>query len=56
MPTDCGIIIPLLCSYQGGSKGLSPTYELAHVGLDLLILASFNIRMGLVPVIIVNNV
>ena len=35
-----GIIIPLLCSYRGGSKGLSPTYEQAHVGLDLLTLAS----------------
>ena len=36
-----GIIIPLLCSYRGGSQGLSPTYEQAHVGLDLLTLASF---------------
>ena len=36
-----GIIIPLLCSYRGGSKGLSPTYEQAHVGLDLLTLASY---------------
>lgn len=35
-----GIIIPLLCSYRGGSQGLSPTYEQAHVGLDLLTLAS----------------
>ena len=35
-----GIIIPLLCSYRGGSKGLSPTYEQAHVGLDLLALVS----------------
>ena len=35
-----GIIIPLLCSYRGGSKGLSPTYEQAHVGLDLLTLVS----------------
>ena len=34
-----GIIIPLLCSYWGGSQGLSPTYEQAHVGLDLLTLA-----------------
>ena len=34
-----GIIIPLLCSYRGGSQGLSPTYEQAHVGLDLLTLA-----------------
>ena len=55
MPTDCsvlrtptilpivayrGIIIPLLYSYLGGSRGLSPTYEQAHVGLDLLTLAS----------------
>ena len=30
----------LLCSYRGGSQGLSPTYEQAHVGLDLLTLAS----------------
>ena len=36
-----GIIIPLLCSYRGGSKSLSPTYEQAHVGLDLLTLASY---------------
>ena len=36
-----GIIIPLLCSYRGGSQGLSPTYEQAHVGLDLLTLASY---------------
>ena len=35
-----GIIIPLLCSYRSGSKGLSPTYEQAHVGLDLLTLVS----------------
>ena len=35
-----GIIIPLLCSYRGGSQGLSPTYEQAHVGLDLLTLVS----------------
>ena len=34
------MIIPLLCSYRGGSQGLSPTYEQAHVGLDLLTLAS----------------
>ena len=26
-----GIYIPLLCSYRGGSQGLSPTYERAHV-------------------------
>ena len=32
-------LIPLLCSYRGGSQGLSPTYEQAHVGLDLLTLA-----------------
>ena len=37
-----GIIIPLLCSYWGGSQGLSPTYERAHVGLDLLTLVSLN--------------
>ena len=35
-----GIIIPLLCSYLGGSQGLSSTYEQAHVDLDLLTLAS----------------
>ena len=27
-------------SYRGGSQGLSPTYEQAHVGLDLLTLVS----------------
>ena len=27
-------------AYQGGSQGLSPTYEQAHVGLDLLTLVS----------------
>ena len=27
---------------MSGSKALSPTYELAHVGLDLLTLASYN--------------
>ena len=31
---SCIILMP-------GSKGLSPTYEQAHVGLDLLTLASF---------------
>ena len=36
-----GIIIPLLCSYRGGSQGLSPIYEQAHMGLDLLTLASY---------------
>ena len=65
MPTDCsvlalpqsapvfayrGIIIPLLCSYRGGSQGLSSTYEQAHVDLDLLTLASSysdcNLRPG----------
>ena len=57
MPTDCsvlrtptilsnirGIYIPLLCSYWGGSQGLSPTYEQAHVGLDLLTLASIKLN------------
>ena len=39
-----GIIIPLLCSYQGGSQGLSSTYEQAHVDLDLLTLASYYSR------------
>ena len=37
-----GIIIPLLCSYRVGSQGLSPTYEQAHVGLDLFTLVSIN--------------
>ena len=37
-----GIVIPLLCSYWGGFQGLSPTYEQAHVGLDLLTLASLH--------------
>ena len=55
MPADCfvlrtptipqifayrGITIPLLCSYLGGSQGLSPTHEQAHVGSDLLTLVS----------------
>ena len=35
-----GIIIPLLCSYWGGSQGLSPTYEQAQVCSDLLTLVS----------------
>ena len=35
-----GIIIPLLCSYRGGAQGHSPTYEQAHVDLDLLTLVS----------------
>lgn len=35
-----GITIPLLCSYLGGSQGLSPTHEQAHVGSDLLTLVS----------------
>ena len=39
-----GIIIPLLCSYRGGSQCLSPTYEQAHVGLDLLTLVSYILR------------
>ena len=39
-----GIYIPLLCSYWGGSQGLSPTYEQAHVGLDLLTLASIKLN------------
>ena len=38
-----GIIIPLLCSYRGGSQGLSSTYEQAHVGLDLLTLVSYDV-------------
>ncbi len=62
MPTDCsvrctptilpvfayrGIIIPLLCSYRGGSQGLSSTYEQAHVDLDLLTLASYSSILGI---------
>ena len=27
---------------MSGTKGLSPTYEQAHMGLDLLTLASYN--------------
>ena len=27
-----GTVVPLLCSYEGGSQGFSPTYEQAHVG------------------------
>ena len=48
LPQSCPIFAyreayaPLLCSYWGGSQGLSPTYEQAHVGLDLLTLASYN--------------
>ena len=46
LPQSCPIFAyreayaPLSCSYWGGFQGLSPTYEQAHVGLDLLILAS----------------
>ena len=46
LPQSCPIFAyreayaPLLCSYWGGSQGLSPTYEQAHVDLDLLPLAS----------------
>ena len=40
-----GIKIPLLCSYRGGSQGLSTTYEQTHVVLDLLTPTSYhNIR------------
>ena len=35
-----GLSSHLLCSYRGGSQGLSSTYEQAHVDLDLLTLAS----------------
>ena len=42
-----GIIIPLLCSYRGGSQGHTPTYEQAHVGLDLLTLVSYIITIHL---------
>ena len=38
-PTQYSHIVGL--SYRGGSQGLSPTYELAHVGLDLLTLVSY---------------
>ena len=58
MPTDCSVlrtptILPyiriFLCSYRGGFQGLSPTYEQAHVGLDLLTLASlYNIILQIV--------
>ena len=34
----------LLCEYWGGPQGLSPTYEQAHVDLDLLTLASYKIE------------
>jgi len=44
-----GIIIPLLCSYRGGSQGLSSTYEQAHVDLDLLTLASLYIFCYHIP-------
>ena len=44
-----GIIIPLLCSYRGGSYGLLPTYEQAHVGLDLLTLASLKLQKRRCP-------
>ena len=37
-----GAYAPLLCSYRGGSQGLSSTYEQAHVDLDLLTLASYH--------------
>ena len=41
---------------MSGSKGLSPTYEQAHVGLDLLTLASFMLRnyetFGILKVIV----
>ena len=36
---SCIILMP-------GSKGLSPTYEQAHVGLDLLTLASSKYKVG----------
>ena len=36
-----GIIIPLLCSYRGGSQGHSTTCVQAHVVSDLLILTSY---------------
>ena len=42
-----GIVIPLLGSYWGGSQGLSSTYEQAHVDLDLLILAFYDV--GVMP-------
>ena len=42
-----GTIIPLLCSYWGGAQGHSPTYEQAHVGLDLLPLVSYIIALSI---------
>ena len=51
MPTNCSVLRtptirpdiriswdyhPTICEYRGGLQGLSPTYEQAHVGLDLL--------------------
>ena len=56
MPADCSVlrtptilsniriswdIHPTFMLISGGPQGLSPTYEQAHVGLDLLTLASF---------------
>ena len=43
-------IIPLLCSYWGGSQGLSPTYEQAHVcerPFDPGIIINYNVMLKL---------
>ena len=37
---------PTFMLYRGGSRGLSPTYEQAHVGLDLNNLASATFGFG----------
>ena len=57
IPADCSVlrtltirpniriswdIHPTFMLISGGSQGISPTYERAHVGLDLLTLASLN--------------
>ena len=45
-PTQYSHIVGLSSHFYahigGGSKGLSPTYEQAHMGLDLLSLASYD--------------
>ena len=39
--------MPTNCSHIGAApQGSSPTYEQAHVGLDLLILASYNKKIN----------
>ena len=49
IPTNCSVlstptILPQYSHIVGGSQGLSPTYEQAHVGLDLLTLVSYILR------------